>query len=182
MGRPVPGTAIDIVDDDRVRLPHDGETVGELALHSPSMFAGYWDDPEATAQVVSNGWYYSGDLGSIDEHGNIYIADRGKNLIRSGGMNVYPAELELVLERCPGVLECAVVGGPHARWGETPIAVIVRRPDQHVSEEDVIAYATEHLASYKKPTTVMFVDDLPRTTGGKIVRADVREMAIRQLR
>jgi fatty-acyl-CoA synthase len=178
VGRPVPGTVVEVVDDDRKLVPHDGETVGELAISSPSLFAGYWEDPEATAAVVSNGWYYSGDLGSIDGEGNIAISDRGKNLIRSGGMNIYPAELELVLERCPGVQECAIVGAPHPRWGESPVAVIVRQPDSDTTAETLIAFATEHLASYKKPTSVVFVDALPRTTGGKLVRAQVREMTL----
>lgn len=178
VGTAVPGTVVDVVDEDRNLIPHDGETVGELVVFSPSLFAGYWNNPEATAAVVTDGWYFSGDLGSMDAEGNIYIADRGKNLIRSGGMNVYPAELELVLGRCPGMLECAVVGAPHPRWGETPVVVAVAQPGGELSEEAVIAYATEHLARYKKPTRVVFVDELPRTTGGKIVRADVRQTAL----
>jgi acyl-CoA synthetase (AMP-forming)/AMP-acid ligase II len=131
--------------------------------------------------VVSNGWYYSGDLGSIDSGGSVAISDRGKNLIRSGGMNVYPAELEMVLERCPGVAECAIVGAPHPRWGETPVAVVVRQPGSDLIDDQLVAFATEHLASYKKPTSVVFVDTLPRTTGGKLARPQVRELALKQI-
>jgi len=176
VGRPVPGTAVEIVDDERNPLPHDGETVGELAVRSASMFSGYWQDPEATANVLVDGWYYTGDLGSIDADGNVYISDRTKNLIRSGGMNVYPAEIQLVLERCPGVAECAVVGAPHERWGEAPVALVVRAPGADLDEQAVIDYAVEHLATYKKPARVLFADELPRTTGGKVMKGAVREL------
>jgi acyl-CoA synthetase (AMP-forming)/AMP-acid ligase II len=176
VGRPVPGTMIRIVDDERNPLPHDGEAVGELVLNSKSLFAGYWQNPEATAAAVADGWYHSGDLGAIDHEGNIYISDRTKNLIRSGGMNVYPAEIELVLERCPGVAECAVIGAPHERWGEAPVAVVVRAPDSELDEQAVIDFAVEHLATYKKPARVVFTEELPRTSGGKIMRSVVREI------
>jgi acyl-CoA synthetase (AMP-forming)/AMP-acid ligase II len=176
VGRPVPGTRIKIVDDERNALPHDGETVGELVLNSKSLFAGYWQDPDATANAVVDGWYHSGDLGAIDPNGYIYISDRTKNLIRSGGMNVYPAEIELVLERCSGIAECAVIGSPHERWGEAPVAVVVRAPDSSLDEQGVIDFAVEHLATYKKPARVVFVDELPRTAGGKVMRSVVREL------
>jgi acyl-CoA synthetase (AMP-forming)/AMP-acid ligase II len=175
VGRPVPGTRVVAVDEQREPLPPDREAVGELALQSPSLFAGYWNDPQSTAEVVVDGWYYSGDMGSVDESGRIYISDRRTNLIVSGGMNVYPAELELVLEKCPGVAECAVVAATHERWGHTPVAVVVRSGDAEVDEDSVIAFAREHLASYKKPTRVLFVDELPRTTGGKIARGRLRD-------
>ena len=176
VGRPVPGTVVKAVDDERRRLPFDPDAVGELAIRSPSLFKGYWNDPEATAKVVSDGWYFTGDLGSVDERGYIRIADRAKNMIRSGGMNVYPAELELVLERCPGIAECAVVGAAHERWGQTPVIVAVPLAGATLTEDDIIGYAAEHLASYKKPTRVVFTDELPRTSGGKVVRAGVQTL------
>ncbi len=176
VGRPVPGTRVKIVDEERNPLPPGREAIGEIAVHSASLFAGYWDDPEASAAVVEDGWYYSGDLGAIDEEGYIFIADRGKNLIRSGGMNVYPAEIELTLERCPGVAESAVVGAPHPQWGEAPVAVVVAEPGAELDEAAVIDFVTERLASYKKPTRVLFVEELPRTTDGKIVRQAVRDI------
>ena len=175
-GRPVPGAVVKLVDDDGRRLPHDGEAVGELTLSCRSLFEGYWQDPEATAQAIVDGWYHTGDLGSIGPDGTVYISDRTKNLIRSGGMNVYPAEIELVLERCPGIVECAVVGAPHKRWGETPVAVVVREPGAELNEQAVIDFAVEHLAGYKKPTRVVFADALPRTTSGKVMKAAVREL------
>jgi acyl-CoA synthetase (AMP-forming)/AMP-acid ligase II len=168
---------VKIVDDERDPVALGRGSIGEIAVHSASLFAGYWDDPEATAAVVEDGWYYSGDLGAIDEEGYIFIADRGKNLIRSGGMNVYPAEIEVILERCPGIAESAVVGAPHPQWGEAPVAVVVAEPGAELSEAEVIGFVTERLASYKKPSRVLFVDELPRTTGGKIVRQSVRDIA-----
>ena len=174
-GRPLPGTMVVAVDESRQVLPADREAIGELALLSPSIFAGYWDDPAATAEVLTDGWYFSGDVGSVDERGYVYISDRRTNLILSGGMNIYPAEVEMILERCPGVAECAVVAGPHPRWGQTPVAVVVRSPDTELSAEEVIDFAVEHLARYKKPTRVLFVEEIPRTAGGKIARGRLRE-------
>lgn len=174
-GRPVPGTMIAAVDDDRSPLPRDRDSVGELALLSPSLFAGYWDNPAATDGVLENGWYFSGDVGSIDRDGYVYIADRRTNMILSGGANIYPAELEMVIDRCPGIVECAVVAGPHPRWGQTPVAVVVREADADLTEDQVIEYARERLASYKKPTRVIFVDQIPRTTGGKTARGRLKD-------
>lgn len=173
VGRPVPGTIVKVVDDER--QPVDVDDVGELVIRSAGLFAGYWNDEEATAAVVEDGWYYSGDMGSIDEFGRISISDRRSNLIVSGGMNVYPAEVELAVERCPGVLECAVVGVPHPRWGQTPVAVVVPAADSELTETEVIDSTQDLLAGYKKPTRVLFVSDLPRTTGGKIARGVLRE-------
>jgi fatty-acyl-CoA synthase len=181
VGRPVQGTMVVAVGADREPLAAGEE--GELALLSPSLFAGYWDDPAATAAAVQDGWYYSGDMGAVDEDGYVYISDRRTNLIVSGGMNVYPAELELVLERCPGVAECAIVGLPHERWGQTPVAVIVREAGAAPvpTADAVIAFAAERLAGYKKPTRVLFVDELPRTVGGKVRRGVLRELLASQV-
>jgi len=175
-GRAVPGSIVVAVDDERRRLPQAADAVGELAIRSASPFAGYWNDPEATAAVFDDGWYYTGDLGSVDERGYVYISDRRANMILSGGINVYPAELELVLERCPGIAECAVIGVPHPRWGQTPVAVVVKTDGVALGEEEVIGFAREHLASYKKPTKVVFVEEIPRTMGGKVARGQVRAL------
>jgi fatty-acyl-CoA synthase len=172
-GRPVPGTMVQVVDGDRNPLPPGSE--GEFALYSASLFAGYWNDAQATADAVVDGWYYSGDIGSIDEDGYVSITDRRTNMIISGGMNIYPAEVELTIARCPGVAECAVVGEPHERWGQVPLAVVVRVEGEPVSEEAVISFVQGELASYKKPHRVIFVDELPRTTGGKLARGVLRD-------
>jgi acyl-CoA synthetase (AMP-forming)/AMP-acid ligase II len=173
VGRPVPGTQVVAVDEQRRHLGPGEE--GELAVYSPSLMAGYFNDPVATAEVVEAGWYFTGDMGSVDELGRVSISDRRTNMIASGGMNVYPAEIELVIERCPGVVECAVVGAPHPKWGQSPVAVVVADPAAGLTEAAVIEFAQGQLAGYKKPTQVLFVDELPRTTGGKVQRAVLRE-------
>lgn len=172
VGRPVPGTMVRAVDEQDNTLPA-GE-VGELVVRSASVFAGYWADPDVNAAVLRNGWYYTGDIGSVDARGYVSISDRRTNLIVSGGMNIYPAEIELALSRCPGVVECAVVGGPHPRWGQTPVAVVVRDPAANLDEDAVVAFLKTRLASYKKPTRVIWVDEIPRTTGGKVARGRLR--------
>jgi acyl-CoA synthetase (AMP-forming)/AMP-acid ligase II len=176
VGRPVPDVIVRLVDDDRNDLPHDGTTVGELVVKSSSTMAGYYGKPEATAKALVDGWYYTGDLGSIAPDGMVGIVDRRHDMIVSGGMNVYPAEIELALRGLDGIADCAVVAGPHERWGQTPVAVVVAKPDAELSEEGIIEYSRAHLASYKKPTRVLFIDELPRTTSGKVQRGVLRDL------
>lgn len=176
VGRPVPDTMVEIVDENRNPLPHDGETVGELAVSSSSLMAGYWGDEAATQRAIADGWYYSGDLGRMDENGFIYIVDRRQDLIISGGMNIYPAELERVIETMPGVLECAVIGAPHERWGQTPVAVVALSGGVSIGESEIISRFSNEMASYKKPSRVIFVDRLPRhAISNKILRTVLRE-------
>jgi acyl-CoA synthetase (AMP-forming)/AMP-acid ligase II len=175
-GRGAPRTIVRAVNEKREPLPMGRAAVGELAVRCTSAFTGYWQDPAATAKAMDDGWYYTGDVGSIDEQGYVYISDRRTNMIVSGGINIYPAELELVLETCPGVEEVAVVGAPHERWGQTPVAVVVKERGASLDEQSVLDYSRNHLASYKKPTRIVFVDSLPRTTGHKIARAKLREL------
>ena len=177
VGRSAPDAAVEVVDAQRNPVPHDGETVGELAVRSSCMMQGYWEDAAATERVLVDGWYFTGDLGSIDANGYVYISDRRSDLIVSGGMNVYPAELELMIQRLDGVVECAVVGMPHPRWGQAPVAFVVQRPNSHLTEAAVIDQCERNLASYKKPQRVVFVDALPRNASNKVQRYVVREMA-----
>lgn len=173
-GRALPGHQIKVVDENRHEVPVNAD--GELAIRSDCLFMGYWDNPEATAAVFDeDGWYYTGDMGTLDEDGFVTISDRRTNLIVSGGMNIYPAELELVIGQMPGIREIAVIGAPHARWGQTPLAAVVVDPDSRIDQSSVIDYARQRLASYKKPTRVVFVDVIPRTAGGKIARGVLRE-------
>jgi acyl-CoA synthetase (AMP-forming)/AMP-acid ligase II len=173
-GRPSPDVVVRLIDDDGADLPHDGETVGQLIFHSSSLARGYWANPEATAQSFRDGWYHSGDLGSIDEDGYVYIYDRRNDLILSGGMNVYPSEVERVLLQFAGVVECAVVAAPHERWGQTPVAFVVRRDDA-ITEDLVMGYARENLAGYKLPTQIRFIAELPKNASNKIVRRRLRD-------
>jgi acyl-CoA synthetase (AMP-forming)/AMP-acid ligase II len=176
VGRPVPGVDVEVVDADGNPLPHDGGTVGELLVRSPSLVAGYWADQGATDRAFRDGWYHSGDLGSIDSHGYVTVADRRADLIVSGGMNVYPAEVERVLRTHGSVAECAVVAAPHERWGQTPVAVVVVRGGAPLTEAEVIAHCRAHLAGYKKPTSVVFVDRLPRNSSDKVLRENLRRL------
>jgi acyl-CoA synthetase (AMP-forming)/AMP-acid ligase II len=175
VGRAVVETLVDVVDDSGDPLPHDGETMGELVYRGPAVMAGYWNRPDETALALRGGRLHSGDIGAIDRHGYVFVTERRTDLIVSGGMNVYPSEVERVIMRVPNVRECVVVGVPHARWGQTVVAVVVGSPG--VSEEAVREECRRQLASYKKPTSILFVDDVPRTSSLKIRRAAVRELA-----
>jgi acyl-CoA synthetase (AMP-forming)/AMP-acid ligase II len=176
VGRPVPEAEVMVIDENGEPLPCDGQSVGELVVRTPCLVDGYWQDEDATKTAFRDGWYHTGDLGSIDAFGYVRIADRRADLIVSGGMNVYPAEVERVLKRHESVLDCAVVGAPHPRWGQTVVAVIVARPGTQLDEEGAIQFCRERLAGYKKPTAVVFVDRLPRNASDKVLRRDLRQM------
>ncbi len=177
-GLPGPGTEVRIVEistGDDVPL---GE-VGEIWIRGPQVMKGYWNMPEATAEAVdADGWFRSGDAGYLDPDGYVYIHDRVKDMIVSGGENVYPAEVENMLMAHPGVADVAVIGVPHERWGETPMAIVVRAPGdagEALTEQDLVAYSREHLAKFKCPTSVTWIDALPRNPSGKILKKDLRE-------
>jgi long-chain acyl-CoA synthetase len=162
--------------------PHDGielridETTGEILTRHPGTFAGYWKNPEATAKTIdADGWLHTGDVGTVDEAGNLKITDRLKDMYICGGFNVYPAEIEQVLARLDGVVESAVIGVPDERLGEVGKAFIVTKPGFDLDEEAVIAYTREHLANFKTPRSVEFLDVLPRNPGGKVVKPLLRE-------
>lgn len=176
VGQPVPETTVEVIDDQGRPLPHDGTSIGELVVRSPCLVDGYWKDQQASQRAFQEDGYHSGDLGSIDEFGYIRIADRRADLIVSGGMNVYPAEVERVIQRHAAVRECAVTGAPHPRWGQTVVAVVVAKPGAELSESAVIELCRENLASYKKPTAVVFVDRLPRNASDKVRREDLRRL------
>jgi acyl-CoA synthetase (AMP-forming)/AMP-acid ligase II len=179
VGRPVPEVSVRVVDAARRPLPHDGRSVGELVFSSPALMAGYWRRPDATAAAVVDGWYHSGDLGTIDAEGYVEISDRRADLIVSGGMNVYPFEVEQCILSLSGVADCAVVGLPHDRWGQCVVAAVVRRPDaagELLDEAAVVEHCRTYLASYKKPTRVVFLAELPRTPSLKVFRPRLRAM------
>ncbi|MEB3069631.1 3-((3aS,4S,7aS)-7a-methyl-1,5-dioxo-octahydro-1H-inden-4-yl)propanoate--CoA ligase FadD3 [[Mycobacterium] vasticus] len=156
----------------------DGSDSGEVLLRSDNIMLGYLDDPEATAAAIdADGWLHTGDIGTVDAAGNLRITDRLKDMYICGGFNVYPAEIEQVLARLDGVADAAVIGIPDERLGEVGRAFIVRRPGAELSEEAVIAYAREHLANFKAPRVVTFIDSLPRNPGGKVVKPQLREWA-----
>ncbi|MDX6324124.1 MAG: hypothetical protein QOK15_478 [Nocardioidaceae bacterium] len=176
VGVPALDTEVRVADVDGRELPHDGESVGELWFRSPGLFAGYWNRPEATAAALVDGWFRTGDLGSIDRDGYVFVSERRTDLIVSGGANVYPSEVEDCIAAVPGVVEVAVVGAEHARWGQTVVAVVVREGPESPTEEEILEQCRIHLAGYKKPTRIYFVDSLPRTASQKVQRASVREL------
>ena len=173
VGRPLTGVEAKIVDDAGNAVP-TGE-VGELICRSPLMFQGYWNREEATLEVLRDGWYYSGDLGYFDEDGYLFIVDRKKNLIISGGQNIYPREIEEVLYQHPAVAEAAVVGEADAYWGEAVVAWLVAAPGQTIDPLAMKAYCAGHLARYKIPKTFHVVREIPKNATGKIMHRDLRE-------
>lgn len=165
--------------DARVGGPKDEELpvgeVGELLLRGPNIAKGYWDLEEATADAWRNDWFHSGDLCKVDEDGYFYIVDRKKDMVISGGENVYPAEVEQVLHRHEGIQDVAVIGVPHEKWGETVVAVVTENPGASLDEAQVIDFCRANLAHYKCPTKVVVVDELPRTATGKLLKRDLRQ-------
>jgi len=150
---------------------------GEVLLRGPNVMLGYLDDPEATAAAVdSDGWLHTGDVGRLDTAGNLRITDRLKDMYICGGFNVYPAEVEQVLARLDGVADSAVIGVPDDRLGEVGRAYVVAKADHQLDEQTVIAHTRQHLANFKTPRSVVFVDVLPRNPGGKVVKPLLREM------
>jgi acyl-CoA synthetase (AMP-forming)/AMP-acid ligase II len=174
VGRALPMTQIDIIDDEGNSLPA-GET-GEIALKTPSQLTEFWDAPEVTAERIVDGWVRTNDVGYIDANGYLYVTDRKDDMIISGGFNIWPRELERVIEQVPGVSEVSVFGVPHERWGESPLAVCRLDGGAQLTAEDLIEACRAELGSYKKPSVVVFVDQpLPRTPVGKIDRKALRE-------
>jgi fatty-acyl-CoA synthase len=148
-----------------------------VLLRGANLFDGYWNNPAATAAAVdADGWFRSGDIGRRDEHGDLLILDRSKDMIISGGENIYPAEIEQVLASCPGVAEVAVVGAPDERWGEVAVAIIVRAPGApDLDDAAVLAYAHDRLARYKQPRRFVFAESLPRNVMGKVLKHELRQ-------
>lgn len=173
VGKPYPWVEIRILDPDGRDLP-PGE-IGEVALRTDMLMTGYWKRPEATADRIRDGWFLTGDAGSLDAEGYLYIHDRVDDMIISGGENIYPAEVENCLFSHPGVADAAVVGAPSERWGETVRAFVVRRPGDDATADDIIAHARAHIAHYKCPSEVVFVDALPRNAAGKVLRRELRQ-------
>ena len=174
-GRALPGVEIRIVDPD-TGDDVDTDTVGEIWTRSAYNMLGYWEEPEETAStIVDGGWLRTGDAGYLDDEGYLFLHDRIKDMVVSGGENIYPAEVENVLLAVDGVVDAAVIGVPDDTWGETVKAVVVRAPGSQVGAGDIIAFCRTRLAHYKCPTSVDFADSLPRNPSGKILKRELRE-------
>jgi acyl-CoA synthetase (AMP-forming)/AMP-acid ligase II len=152
----------------------DSEEPGEVLIRARHVMKGYWNKPEATAAAFTDGWLHTGDIATADDEGFVTIRDRLKDMIISGGENVYPAEVEDVVVRHPGVREVAVIAQPSARWGESPVAVVVRA-DEALTDADVVEWCTGRLARFKQPRRIEFVNEIPRNASGKALKRLLRE-------
>jgi long-chain acyl-CoA synthetase len=172
IGPPLPGVDVRLVGD-------DGEDVfagdpGEIWVRGPNVFAGYWEDPDATERVLQGGWLHTGDVAVADDDGYLSLVDRKKDLVIVSGFNVFPAEVEDVLLEHPRIADAAVIGVPHARTGESVAAWVVPEPGTTLTVDEVRDYTGKHLARYKVPATVEIVDSLPRNEAGKLLRRALR--------
>ncbi|GAA5161490.1 long-chain fatty acid--CoA ligase [Amycolatopsis dongchuanensis] len=176
VGRPVVHLRVRIVDELGAEVP--AGQLGEITLSGPKVFSGYWRDEEATAKALRNGWFHTGDIGRVDEDGYLYVEDRKKDMIVSGGENIATPEVERVLYEHPDVVEAAVVGKSHERWGEVPLAFVVLRAGAAVTAEELAAFCRERLAKFKVPAEIRFLDELPRTPSGKVLKRDLRSLPV----
>jgi acyl-CoA synthetase (AMP-forming)/AMP-acid ligase II len=175
VGKPCLHLEVRIVDDEDRPVP--AGTLGEIVLRGPKVFKGYWKDEEATAAAFRGGWFHTGDVGYLDADGYLYIADRKKDLIISGGENIASPEVERVLYEHPAVLEASVVGRPDPRWGEVPVAFVVLRDGATASADELQEFCRARLARFKTPRAVEFVDELPRNPSGKVLKRVLRDRA-----
>ncbi len=175
VGHPLPGVELKVTNPDSGTTLPDGE-IGVIEVRGPNVFQGYWQMPEKTAaELRSDGFFITGDLGLIDDQGYVQIVGRGKDLIISGGYNIYPKEVELVLDDQPGVLESAVIGVPHGDLGEAPLGILVREKGAEPDSEAILAQLNSDLARFKCPRKLIVVDVLPRNTMGKVQKNVLRE-------
>jgi len=172
-GRPGVGIDLRIVDDAGREVPPG--TTGEVIARGANIMVGYWNRPEETAAALRDGWYHTGDLATLDGDGYLTIVGRKKDMIISGGENVYSAEVEHALHAHPAVLECAVIGVPDARWGEAVKAIVVRRPGQTLTGDELVVHCRPLIAGYKVPRSVDFAEALPKSGAGKILKRELRE-------
>jgi malonyl-CoA/methylmalonyl-CoA synthetase len=174
VGFPLPGVSLRVTDPESGKPVADGET-GMIEVKGPNVFQGYWRMPEKTqSEFRTDGFFITGDLGKVDERGYVHIVGRGKDLVISGGYNIYPKEVETEIDQLPGVVESAVIGVAHPDFGEGVTAVVVLKPGASLDEKGVLSALQDRLARYKQPKRVIFVDDLPRNTMGKVQKNVLR--------
>jgi len=168
------GQDVRVIGENWAELPRS--EIGEIATKGDCVMAGYWRNPEATAKAIRDGWLRTGDLGFMDAEGFVTLKDRSKDMLISGGSNIYPREIEEVLLHAPGVAEVAVVGRPHADWGEEVVAFVVATPGAEVAAEGLDAHCLANLARFKRPRDYRFVEALPKNNYGKVLKTNLREM------
>jgi fatty-acyl-CoA synthase len=174
-GFSIPGVEVRVVDAHGNDVPLDGKTIGEIWARSDGIMAGYWNDPQLTAQALAGGWFHTGDMATIDEDGYLLIVDRKKDMIVSGGENVSSLEVEKALAAHPDVYEAAVIPVPDEQWGEVPKAFVVLKPGSNPSAGDLAEFCRGRLAHYKCPKYVEFVGSLPKTATGKFLKKELRK-------
>src|SRR5277367_3079675 len=174
-GYPVPGVEMRVVDADDNDVPADGHSIGEIIARGDGGMEGYWGQPEATAEAMRGGWFHTGDMATLNEDGYFLVVDRKKDIIVSGGENISSLELEKVILAHPAVLEACVIPVPDEKWGEVPKALVVLKPGTSVTETELIDFCRTRLSHYKCPRSVEFVDSLPKTGTGKILKKDLRQ-------
>jgi len=174
-GREFVGVELKVVNDRGMEIKKDEQEVGEIVVRGDIVTKGYWKLPEETAKSIRDGWLYTGDMAVMDEEGYVTIVDRKKDMILTGGENVYSTEVENVLYMHPAILECAVVGVPDAKWGEAVKGIVVLKPGQNATEQEIIQFCKERMAHYKAPKSIDFIEGLPRTGSGKIHKKGLRD-------
>ncbi len=172
-GRPAPMVTVEVLDPEGAILP--AGATGEICVRGDLVMKGYYKAPEKTAETIVDGWLHTGDIGMLDEDGFLHITDRKKDVIISGGFNVYPSEVEQVIWSHPAVQECAVVGLPHADWGEAVTAFVELDDGAGLTEEELLVFCRERLGGIRTPKRILFVSELPRSTTGKVLKRDLRE-------
>ena len=173
VGRAQTGVEMAVLDPDDAPLPA-GE-IGEVCVRGDIVMAGYLNNPQATASALANGWLHTGDLGRLDERGYLTLVDRSKDLIISGGSNIYPREVEEILLLHPAIKEVAVIGVPDAEWGESVVAAVVKKEGHVPDEQELDLFCLEHIARFKRPKRYVFVDELPKNATGKVLKRELRE-------
>lgn len=180
-GVPLPGVELELLDDAGEPLPHDGVSTGEICVRGNAVMKGYWRQPEETERAFAGGWFHTGDIGAIDPNGYVYIVDRKKDIIITGGENVASIEIENAVYSYPGVLECAVIALPDPLWGEVPAALVVLKPGAQADEAAIVAHCRSQLAGFKLPKRVRFVEALPKGGTGKILKRQLRDDYVKDL-
>jgi fatty-acyl-CoA synthase len=174
-GFPMLGVEFRVVDSEGNDLPWDSESIGELLVRGDMVMKGYYANPEETEETLKGGWYHTGDFVSMGPDGSLFIKDRKKEIIISGGENISSLEIEQALYSHPDILECAVIGKPHEKWGEVPMAFVILREGSNVSPQEIIDFAKSKMAHFKAPKEVRIIDEFPRGGTGKIMKSVLRE-------
>jgi fatty-acyl-CoA synthase len=175
-GWPLVGCEVHVVDSEMRDVPRDRETVGEVVVRGDNVMDGYYEEPDATKAAITGGWLHTGDMAVWDDENYIYIVDRKKDIIISGGENISSIEVEKAIFAHPAVLECAVVSAPDEQWGEIPVAIIVLKAGQQLNQEQLMSFLRQRIAKFKMPRRVNFVEGpLPRTGTGKMLKRQLRE-------